>query len=202
MGGKRTFAAPAELQQRLGSMADRIILAWLQRGSGAMINGLLVAAALGVGVTSGQSSHPVDEQFVQERLSALARDYESDPLALPGEFGIQVDGRTWSVHVTREQGRTARVAVAPGEPTVPTFVCQTDSGTCRSVDTGELSAATAMGKARASETAPMEIRFVRGFEPDEAFTTRLLSILQHFWTTGTPETVPFGFEHARTVHGG
>lgn len=162
---------------------------------------LLAAAMISV-VGAAPASSPVDDKFVQEQLLLLARDYEADPLALAGEFGVEVDGRNWAISVKQEPGAPVRVSVEAREPSVPTFVFQTDGATFRRIVAGDLTAATAMGQARASDSTPMQIRFTGGYAPDETFRSRLISLVQHFWTPGIPETVPYGFAHARTVHGG
>jgi hypothetical protein len=61
---------------------------------------------------------------------------------------------------------------------------------------------TAMGRARSSDTAPLDFRAGPLLEdrPDAMVQFRRLAF--HFWTRGWPEIVPFGENAARLVHGG
>lgn len=136
-------------------------------------------------------------------LNRLAEDYRRDPLLVPGAFGVEVDGRVWTIDVKgRTNGAPALVTVRQGEPEVPTFVYKMNRATFERITLGQWTAATAMAKARAEEPAPLEFRPAKGFRPGPDFRARFLSTTFHFWTPGYPERVGFGFKGARTVHGG
>lgn len=134
---------------------------------------------------------------VGHELEALALDYRSDALREEATFGVRVDDADWTV-----QAQGDSVHVHAGRPALPTFTYVLDAGTFARVVAGDLGALTAMGQARASDPTPMRLELADGFHPGEDFKARFLSITSHFWTRGVPELVRFGFDHARTVHGG
>lgn len=72
----------------------------------------------------------------------------------------------------------------------------------RRLDRGELSAMTAIGRARMSDQTPLNFRF----PPDFRLTTEVLGYLTrltfHFWNRSWPETIPFGDGMTRHIHGG
>lgn len=72
----------------------------------------------------------------------------------------------------------------------------------RRLDRGEMSALTAMGQARGSDTIPLRPEFGPEFDklPDSSLLFRRLCF--HFWTREWPEIVLFNESAAREVHGG
>jgi len=139
-----------------------------------------------------------------EILGDFVRDYAADrSLTSEHRFGVRVDGAWWQVSAKPANGEGgARVDLATGEPTPPTYYFTLDAATLAAIDRGELNSLTAMGKARASDAAPMDIDAQPGFQPGPGFLPEVLDVAFHFWTRGFPERVPFGAEHTRTVHGG
>ena len=147
---------------------------------------------------------PVGGKSFRADLERLAADYAADPALLqPVTFGVRVDDEAWTVSARpAADGKPAEVTVSAGEPDVPAFVYVTDSATFARIASGDLHALTAMAQARASDPTPMRVETVNGFEMDAAGRNAFLSVSFHFFTTGQPEIVSFGPEHARLVHGG
>ncbi len=71
----------------------------------------------------------------------------------------------------------------------------------RRLDRGELSARTAMGRARMSDPAPLDIGIPPGGWTPEAQGV-LLPFTFHFWNRSWPEVTRFGDGTTRLVHGG
>jgi len=136
-------------------------------------------------------------------LQRYADDYALDPsLAVEHRFGVRVGERWWSVTaLPSRDGTPAAVRVTPGQPAEPTYFFTTDEATLARVDRGELNALTAMGKARESDAAPMDIDVMPGFQPGPDFVGDLLGVAFHFWTRGLPERIPYSGDMSRTVHG-
>jgi mannose-6-phosphate isomerase-like protein (cupin superfamily) len=132
-------------------------------------------------------------------LSRYVRDFRKDPASAGLElcFGVRVAGRgIWTVRVSGED-----VTLREGSPSEPAFIYITDLETLRRIDSGELSVITAMGKASMSDPAPMDFKIMEGYRPPEDFMAFFAPFTFHFWTRGFPETVMFGKEHTRMVHG-
>jgi mannose-6-phosphate isomerase-like protein (cupin superfamily) len=157
-------------------------------------------------ISAGSSQSP-SARPAADILRSYVEDFRSDPAAAePMTFGIKVNGEgggEWQVGVSGEKEGAGgyRVEFRSELPSSPAVVYTLDLGTLRKIDNGEINALTAMGRARASDPAPMDIEFTPGFEPDAGFIARLLPFTFHFWTRGTPETVSFDKKRSREVHG-
>ena len=77
-----------------------------------------------------------------------------------------------------------------------------DWATLKKIQRKEINALTAMGKARASDTAPANINIMEGFNPTPELLGKILTVTFHFFTIGTSEFIPFGERLSRFVHGG
>jgi len=143
----------------------------------------------------------------EEILRAYVEDFRSDPAAAePITFGIRVSGEgggEWHVLVggKKEANGSYQVDLIRGLPTNPAAFFTLDLATLRQIDGGAVNALTAMGRARASDPAPMDIGLMDGFEPAPDFFGRLIPFSFHFWTRGFPEVVDFGKKNSREVHG-
>jgi putative sterol carrier protein len=116
-------------------------------------------------------------------------------------FGIEIRGEgggEWSIQIGPER----KVIVLQGKPEKPTFFFTTDLETLKKIYKGELNAMTAAGRARASESAPLDIKFMEGALPSPEILERILHYAFHFFVMGSPEIVFFGEENSRFVHGG
>lgn len=171
---------------------------------------LRFAAALALAVAS-PSAPARAESAAAEIFRRFAADYAADPsLTKPVEFGLELrgnDGSASGVERWRVSARPATpsapaaVEVASGFPERPGWYFTLDLATLEKLDRGEWNALTAMGKARESDVAPMDVGVMDGFQPDPGFVPDLLSVSFHFWTRGLPERIPFGAAQTRTLHG-
>lgn len=134
---------------------------------------------------------------IAQELETLTADYQTDALRENVTFGIKIDGSDWTVESNDEAVRLLK-----GVPSNPTFIYVLEGETFARITSGNLGALTAMGQARASDPTPMRLEFMDDFKPGDDFKTQFLSVTSHFWTRGEPEILRFGFDHARTVHGG
>jgi mannose-6-phosphate isomerase-like protein (cupin superfamily) len=153
------------------------------------------------------SAHPDQVRPAEEILRSYVEDFRSDPAASePMTFGIRLKGESggeWQVAVGGKKEATGSydVELRDGLPSTPSVLYTLDLNTLRKIDRGEINALTAMGRARASDPAPMDIELMEGFQPDPQFFGRFIPFTFHFWTRGFPETVNFGKGHGREVHG-
>jgi mannose-6-phosphate isomerase-like protein (cupin superfamily) len=143
-----------------------------------------------------------------EILRSYVEDFRNDPAAAESmTFGVRIkdgDREEWCVEVGggKKEAGSYRIELHRGLPPSPSVIYTLDLATLCKIDSGEINALTAMGRARASDPAPMDIEFMEGFEPGPDFLARFLAFTFHFWTRGFPETVEFGKRHSRKVHGG
>lgn len=137
----------------------------------------------------------------RDMLETFVQDFRSDPAALdrPITFGIKIrDKGDWHVAVDGKGG----VELKNGLPPIPAMYYVTDYETLTLIHRGEMSALTAMGRARMSEKAPMDFGFMAGFQPGPDFLGWGIRFTFHFWTRGLPEIVRFGpGTRSRWVHG-
>jgi mannose-6-phosphate isomerase-like protein (cupin superfamily) len=88
-----------------------------------------------------------------------------------------------------------------GAPQRFDFGYQTDVETLRRIDSGDLSALTAMAQARSSDPTPMRPRMPEGFKGTREALDPILKTSFHFWNRSWPETIRFGEGTGRSVHG-
>lgn len=144
---------------------------------------------------------------VKEILNSFVEDFRDDPAAGSRTvFGITIRDASepeWHVIVGGRKAACGRfeVELQEGLPTEPAPVYVTDRETLEKIDRGEMNALTAMGRARITDPAPMDVSFTPGFQPTEDFLAGFLPLTFHFWTRGFPETVSFAPAAGREVHG-
>jgi len=118
-----------------------------------------------------------------------------------GCFGIEIRGKEggqWYILIEPEK----KVTVHKGEPQEPTFIFTIDLDTLRKIYNGQLNALTAAGKARASDSAPADIKFMIGAQPTPEIMEEIFHYGFYFFGRGNPEIVYFDEKHSRFVHGG
>jgi quercetin dioxygenase-like cupin family protein len=153
------------------------------------------------------AADPQPVRSVEEILLSYVEDFRKDAASRQDiVFGIVVgeaDDPEWHVVVTgRDKGDgLAGVELFRGLPSHPSVLYRLDLSTLLKLDRGEMNALTAMGRARAKDPTPMDIDIMPGFRPEEGFFSRFIPLTFHFWTRGFPETVAFGPEYSRVVHG-
>jgi mannose-6-phosphate isomerase-like protein (cupin superfamily) len=164
-----------------------------------------------LGLTLGVWSLPLGQsprsRSAEEILRSYVQDFQNDPAASePITFGIRIQDENhseWQVVVGGRKDGAGRyqVELGKGLPSNPSAFYTLDLATLQKIDRGEINALTAMGRARASDPAPMDIEVMEGFQPSPDFLARFIPLTFHFWTRGFPETVDFDKEHSREVHG-
>lgn len=96
----------------------------------------------------------------------------------------------------------AEVTLSEGKPPEPTFFFFLDGETLRKLDQNKINARTALGKARYSDSSPMDIDPT---DPDivwdAAFSRKVDAVANHFWARGTPEFLEFNRDASRVLHG-
>lgn len=169
---------------------------------------LAILAAAQAACLGGQPpGERASARAVEDILRSYVEDFRADPAAAePIVFGVVVKDAAepeWHVVVSGAPGPDGAygVELRKGPPSSPSFHYATDTATLARIDAGGLNAMTALGRARMSDPAPMDVGFAPGFEPGEGFLARLLPFTFHFWTRGFPEIVEFDKERGRVVHG-
>lgn len=162
-----------------------------------------LVSLLALGGAQAMASEPVTPDEVEAELRRLAEDYERDPMIIDTTFGIEVDGVAWTVDSTPPaEGKPARVTVTRGEPAVATWVDTMSGEVFRRIAEGEITAYTAAARARESDVALINHRTTAGMPPPEEFpASQFRSVFAHFWTTGQPEVIRYGFESSKEAHG-
>lgn len=140
-------------------------------------------------------------------LHSYVEDFRNDPAAAePFTFGIRIKDETegeWHIVINGKKEGTGKyqVELQRGLPHNPSIIYTVDLSTLRKIDSGEMNALTAMGRAHANDSTPMDIEFMPGFQPEADFFAKFIPFTFHFWTRGFPETVNFGKQYSREVHG-
>lgn len=140
----------------------------------------------------------------QQIIESYVADYRMDQFAAePMYFGIEVPEKgEWTVAVTGKETQTGwEVELTDGLPTAPTFVYKIKLETLLAIDSGQMNALTAQGKAFVGDYTPMSIRKMEGFEPSIEEESKINPFSFHFWTRGFPEVIPFGEGMTRRAHG-
>jgi mannose-6-phosphate isomerase-like protein (cupin superfamily) len=114
-------------------------------------------------------------------------------------FEIEGDGGG-EYHVLLLPDGTAQVVDGIPEADF-TVVFKTDIDFLRRLDRGELNVMTALGRARMSDTTPLDFRFPPGFQLSGESLGYLLELGFHFWNREWPEVIPFGDGMTRFIHG-
>ena len=142
-----------------------------------------------------------DSRNVGEMLEVMAESFERkapEDLSLVVQFDIGPGQELWYVVV--ENGRHVKVGAGRHNGAQFTFV--TDVNTLGLIYAGKMSALTAAGKARGSDTAPLELTIAEGVELVGKVRKALFAFLQSFFNTSIPERTLLAEEHSRFIHGG
>jgi hypothetical protein len=137
----------------------------------------------------------------EEILRSFVEDFRSDPAAAEP---INPASGAWAgraMHWWGKKGGAGSFGGIGQDFRHPSAFYTLDLATLRNIESAEIKALTAMGRARASDPAPMDIELMEGFEPEAEFFGRFIPFTFHFWTRGFPEIVSFGRPHSREVHG-
>jgi mannose-6-phosphate isomerase-like protein (cupin superfamily) len=157
-------------------------------------------------VWAGEVKQPPRARPAEAILQSFVEDFRQDRARTePMTFGVRVrEEGEWTIVVSgRKPGaRETDVVLRPGLPPTPSFLYTVDLPTLQRIDRGELTALTAMGRARSSDPTPMDLELMPGYEPTPTFFAQVIPFTFHFWTRGVPEVIPYGKAHSRAVHGG
>ena len=145
---------------------------------------VVVTAMIGFCQCSTEASDGRDAGAI---LQSYVVDFRQDPAAAqPITFGIRVTGEgggEWHVVDTGKKAAGSGewdVALQPGFPKVPCAFYTLDLVTLRKIDQGTWNGLTAMGRARASDSAPMDIGVTEGFAADAKFFEKECGMGENF----------------------
>jgi mannose-6-phosphate isomerase-like protein (cupin superfamily) len=149
------------------------------------------------GQTSQQSSKPDVESLLVDMADSFRQKAPSN-LALIVQINIQPTDRVW--HIAIDSGKS--IQVRAGSHPKAQFIFSTTEETLRLVHEGKMTGLTAAGKAKDSDTAPLEMKFGEGVQSTSAVKETLFASIQRFFNRSIPEKILLGDEHSRVVHGG
>ena len=147
-------------------------------------------------------------------LERLVADYRTDPMAISGQFGIQLADQFWTVTIDRKETSSQRgrlidhafgphdVTLGSGKPPKPTFVYViANMDVLRLIAEGKVNAGTAAMQSFGSDQVGVETGAMKGFEMTSGAEAQLYHHMSHFFTTGVPEITFFGPENSLETHG-
>lgn len=162
---------------------------------------LLLASQFFFGtVTYGQFTNP-EVYEVGKMLHIMAENFKSkidEDFSLIVQLDIKEKKESW--HVIVKKGRKVTVGKGPHKQARYFFFTTTD--TLRLIYEGKMTAATAAGKAKGSDYAPLDLKLVEGLEFTPEVRIQLYTFLYHFFNPSVPERILLGEEYSRVVHGG
>ena len=113
-------------------------------------------------------------------------------------FELQVTDTGESFRVELPRQGTGRVVAATGADYATRFSAPRD--VYCDIASGRMNILTTLGQARPSDPTPMAVDIGAGYK--DRVRSELIPAWFHFFATGAPEIVKFGFGHGRQVHGG
>jgi mannose-6-phosphate isomerase-like protein (cupin superfamily) len=172
---------------------------------------LVIAAASVLGCQQNERTLPPntltdnsgdDARVILQRYAEAWRGAQEIELTETVVLGFEIDGDGGGeYHVALPSSGSAEVADGLPESGY-IAVYTTDIDFLRRLDRGEMSAMTAIGRARMTDPTPLDFRFPPGFRPTQEALTHLIRLHFHFWNRNWPEVIPFGDGMTRLVHGG
>ena len=138
---------------------------------------------------------------VAAAVDAWAADWtprDAEVLRADTAFELQVTDTGAAFRVELPRQGTARVTRATGTGHATRF--SAPRAVFCDIASGRMNVLTTLGKARPSDPRPMDVEVGAGYEG--RVSGELIPAWFHFFATGAPEIVKFGFGHGRQVHGG
>jgi hypothetical protein len=135
---------------------------------------------------------------VYEILQEMAHNFENKiekEMTLTVQFNIADQKTFWHVSI---QGRT--VVIHRGVHPSPHIVLDTTADTIQQIYHDTLTGFTAAGKAKISDTAPLDWRLHENLKITPEIQAALYFFIQHFFNTTVPEKVLLGKQYARVVY--
>jgi len=164
---------------------------------------LLVVVTIGVSCSSVDdeqsdlaSGNDRTASPILESYAAAWRGEDEFPLEKAITLGIWVDGVGYTIRLANSGGEFFVI-----EPDMFDWGFETNLATLRKLDSGRLNALTAMGQARATDPIPLDIRLPDNFSEDFNVQGFFIPLTLHFWNREWPETIKFGEDQSRFVHG-
>lgn len=133
-------------------------------------------------------------------LQEMAKSFQKkidEKFALIVDFEIEDTKEMW--HVVVEKGE---VRVTKGRHNKSGFRFITSTETLRKIYEGKMTALTAAGKSKVSDSAPLDWKLAEGIEFSSINMEKALFFIQHFFNRDIPEKILLGEEYSRVVHGG
>jgi mannose-6-phosphate isomerase-like protein (cupin superfamily) len=165
-------------------------------------------------VEQQQALSPEEVAEANAVFERLVADYRNDPMAISGQFGIEIADHFWSVTISRKEKSSSRgrltdhefgpheVTLRGGKPSEPTFIYViANMDVLRLLAEGKVNAGTAAMQSFGSDQVGVETGAMEGFEMTSGAEAHLYHHLSHFFTTGVPEIAYFGAEHSLETHG-
>ena len=135
---------------------------------------------------------------ILENMAETFKTKIDDHYAMVVQFNMKKTKESW--HVVIEEGRKVTLKKGSHERALLTFVTTTD--TLRLLSIGTLDAMTAAGKARGSDSAPLELELAEDLEFTPEIRGKFYTFIQHFFNPSVPERKLLGEAYSRVVHGG
>ena len=142
----------------------------------------------------------IDVEQILQDMAGVYRQKLDQHLSMTVQLDVPDANESWRIVVGPDQAVEIELAGDQGRPADAIFTMSLE--TLQAIYSGELAPLTAMGKARASDPAPMEIDFPEGVDQSPEQLSLALGFAQHFFNPTIPERIRFAEEHARIVHGG
>ena len=142
----------------------------------------------------------IDVEQILRNMAGVYRQKVDQGLSMTAQLDLHDLSESWRVVV--RPGQTVEIQPVTENDPPADFIFTTPLETLQAIHSGELAPLTAMGKARASDPAPMELAFPDGVEQSPEGLSLALGFAQHFFNPTIPERIRFAEEHARIVHGG
>lgn len=146
---------------------------------------------------NAQTSEGTEAEYMLRDLAGSYRHDVSDSLPFIIQFDIQPAQQSW--HVIVESTKRATLHRGPNKQAA--FIFATTLDTLRLIYEGKMTAMTAGGKARGSDSAPLEFETTEAAGKLTNARQHLLSFVQHFFQPSKPERILLGEEYSRFVHG-
>ena len=139
----------------------------------------------------------------KEIIESFALDYMKDShFTQNWLFGVQVDDDKWHIKaIAATEESKGSIKVLDGFPDEPTIYFKTTKWALEDIYHGKMNPLTGAVKAFSTDYAPFDLEVMDGYQPGPDFVGKVLPLMFHFWTKGTPEIIPFGPHYARNTHG-
>lgn len=177
----------------------------------------LMIALAGLLFISFSTGLNAQDDRIQKILESFVESYKTDPMALSGTFGVNVNDEWWHITTQRKQegyqvGKEKQytfhnfgpheVILHEGKPTNPTWFFEfADVSVLENVYSGHWSASTAAAKSTAADKVGLNIKPTEGYDfsaEDEGISYQ---VMEHFWKKDAVEITRFTRDQSLPSHG-